>query len=97
MSNVYSSGRHYVLQGTGATMLRDVSFSMCYFPLFANLNSLGPRKAGSDSEAVFYWSFISGCLAGSFSAFFANPADVVKTRLQLLNKVDITFCSGVGL
>jgi hypothetical protein len=24
-------------------MLRDVSFSMVYFPLFANLNKLGPR------------------------------------------------------
>jgi solute carrier family 25 glutamate transporter 18/22 len=31
-------------KGTGATMLRDVSFSVIYFPLFANLNSLGPRK-----------------------------------------------------
>ena len=25
-------------------MLRDVSFSIAYFPLFAHLNSLGPRK-----------------------------------------------------
>lgn len=35
-------------KGTGATMLRDVSFSVIYFPLFATLNSLGPkRKDGS--------------------------------------------------
>jgi solute carrier family 25 glutamate transporter 18/22 len=31
-------------KGTGATMLRDVTFSVVYFPLFARLNSLGPRK-----------------------------------------------------
>lgn len=31
-------------KGTGATMLRDVSFSVIYFPLFATLNDLGPRK-----------------------------------------------------
>ncbi|TRY77931.1 hypothetical protein TCAL_07726 [Tigriopus californicus] len=73
-------------KGTGATMLRDVSFSMCYFPLFANLNRLGPKKEPGSNESVFWWSFISGCAAGSFSAFFVNPADVVKTRLQLLNR-----------
>lgn len=27
-------------QGCGATLLRDVTFSAIYFPLFANLNSL---------------------------------------------------------
>jgi len=73
-------------KGTGATMLRDVSFSIVYFPLFANLNSLGPRKAPGSSESVFWWSFISGCASGSISAAVVNPADVVKTRLQLLNK-----------
>ena len=55
-------------------------------PLFANINSLGPRKSPDSEEAVFWWSFISGCVAGSMAAFMVNPADVVKTRLQLVQK-----------
>ncbi|KAL2724355.1 mitochondrial glutamate carrier 1 [Vespula squamosa] len=31
-------------QGTGATALRDVTFSVIYFPLFARLNNLGPKR-----------------------------------------------------
>lgn len=75
-------------KGIGATMLRDVSFSVVYFPLFATLNDLGPRKAPDSNEAVFYWSFLSGCLAGSFSALAVNPFDVIKTRLQALKKAE---------
>ncbi|XP_058835876.1 mitochondrial glutamate carrier 1-like isoform X2 [Topomyia yanbarensis] len=44
-------------KGTGATMLRDVSFSVVYFPLFATLNDLGPRKADDSGEAVFWKTF----------------------------------------
>ncbi|XP_055619882.1 mitochondrial glutamate carrier 1-like [Toxorhynchites rutilus septentrionalis] len=75
-------------KGTGATMLRDVSFSVVYFPLFATLNDLGPRKADGSGEAVFWCSFLSGCAAGSFAALAVNPFDVVKTRLQALRKAE---------
>ncbi|XP_058061244.1 mitochondrial glutamate carrier 1-like isoform X3 [Anopheles bellator] len=75
-------------KGTGATMLRDVSFSIVYFPLFATLNALGPRREDGSNEAVFWCSFLSGCAAGSMAALSVNPFDVVKTRLQALKKVE---------
>uniref|UniRef100_A0A8P4G680 Mitochondrial glutamate carrier 1 n=1 Tax=Dicentrarchus labrax TaxID=13489 RepID=A0A8P4G680_DICLA len=71
-------------KGLGATLLRDVPFSIIYFPLFANLNNLGKR--GVEGPAPFYVSFISGCLAGSTAAVAVNPVDVIKTRLQSLNR-----------
>lgn len=37
-------------QGTGATALRDVTFSVIYFPLFARLNALGPKREDGSCE-----------------------------------------------
>ena len=71
-------------KGLGATALRDVSFSIVYFPLFANLNELGPRRSPNSSEAILWWSFVSGMVAGSFSSVAVCPFDVVKTRLQVV-------------
>ncbi|XP_025832785.1 mitochondrial glutamate carrier 1-like isoform X12 [Agrilus planipennis] len=81
---VRSKGIFGLYKGTAATMLRDVSFSIVYFPLFATLNNLGPRKKDGSGEAVFWCSFLSGCAAGSTAALVVNPFDVVKTRLQAL-------------
>ena len=63
-------------QGTSATALRDVTFSVIYFPLFARLNDIGPKR--KDGSSVFWWSFLSGCAAGSTAALSVNPFDVVK-------------------
>uniref|UniRef100_A0A8D0GW21 Mitochondrial glutamate carrier 2 n=1 Tax=Sphenodon punctatus TaxID=8508 RepID=A0A8D0GW21_SPHPU len=71
-------------KGLGATLLRDVPFSIIYFPLFAHLN-----RAGQDSleeKPRFYHSFLAGCVAGSVAAVSVNPCDVIKTRLQSLSK-----------
>ncbi|XP_053313499.1 mitochondrial glutamate carrier 1-like isoform X2 [Spea bombifrons] len=71
-------------KGLGATLLRDVPFSIIYFPLFSNLNQLG--KSSPNDRAPFLHSFVSGCIAGSVAAVSVNPCDVIKTRLQSLNK-----------
>ncbi|XP_047359706.1 mitochondrial glutamate carrier 1-like isoform X1 [Vespa velutina] len=71
-------------QGTGATALRDVTFSVIYFPLFARLNNLGPKR--EDGSSVFWCSFLAGCAAGSTAALLVNPFDVIKTRLQAIKK-----------
>uniref|UniRef100_UPI00358EF619 mitochondrial glutamate carrier 1-like isoform X2 n=1 Tax=Myxine glutinosa TaxID=7769 RepID=UPI00358EF619 len=60
-------------KGLGATLLRDVPFSIIYFPLFANLNKLGSSEI--DGRVPFYHSFVSGCAAGSIAAVTVNPFD----------------------
>ncbi|XP_068116375.1 mitochondrial glutamate carrier 1 [Hyperolius riggenbachi] len=71
-------------KGLGATLLRDVPFSVIYFPLFANLNKLGQKTP--DEKAPFFVSFLAGCAAGSTAAVAVNPCDVIKTRLQSLQR-----------
>lgn len=46
-------------KGIGATMARDVTFSMIYFPLFATLNDLGPRKFEGSSKHTNKLSLIT--------------------------------------
>ncbi|XP_017667919.1 mitochondrial glutamate carrier 1 [Pipra filicauda] len=79
-----SKGIAGLYKGLGATLLRDVPFSIVYFPLFANLNKLGQKDP--NVKAPFYVSFLSGCVAGSTAAVAVNPCDVIKTRLQSLQR-----------
>ncbi|XP_071466383.1 mitochondrial glutamate carrier 2 isoform X3 [Marmota flaviventris] len=71
-------------KGLGATLLRDIPFSIIYFPMFANLNKLGVHEL--TGKASFAHSFMSGCIAGSLAAVAVTPLDVLKTRIQTLKK-----------
>ncbi|XP_053304601.1 mitochondrial glutamate carrier 1 [Spea bombifrons] len=79
-----SKGIAGLYKGLGATLLRDVPFSIIYFPLFANLNKLGQKTP--DEKSPFFVSFLAGCAAGSTAAVAVNPCDVIKTRLQSLQR-----------
>lgn len=91
--------------GFTSTMLRDVSFSVVYFPLFAHLSSLGhslvlnkKHDELDDSNSLFWVNFLAGCTAAGVSSVVVNPADVVKTRLQLINlgSSDAYKYTGIG-
>ncbi|XP_075675497.1 mitochondrial glutamate carrier 1-like [Dermatophagoides pteronyssinus] len=92
LSLIRSKGIFGLYRGTAATMFRDVTFSAIYFPMFANLNKLGPKTTysnnGSDSETVFWASFLAGCVSGGIAAAAVNPIDVIKTRLQTLKRAE---------
>ncbi|MBN3295685.1 GHC1 protein, partial [Amia calva] len=79
-----TQGIQGLYKGLGATLMRDVPFSVVYFPLFAHLNKLG--QPSPEENAPFYHSFFAGCIAGSTAAVAVNPCDVIKTRLQSLNR-----------
>uniref|UniRef100_A0A671LAU8 Mitochondrial glutamate carrier 2 n=1 Tax=Sinocyclocheilus anshuiensis TaxID=1608454 RepID=A0A671LAU8_9TELE len=78
-----TKGIQGLYKGLGATLMRDIPFSVIYFPLFAHINKLG-KTSSEDDDVPFYWSFISGCVAGCTAAVAVSPCDVVKTRLHNL-------------
>lgn len=78
--------------GLQITLWRDVPFSGIYWSCYEALKTrIGHAleadfntQAGMDQDArVFTTSFLSGSIAGSIAAFFTNPFDVGKTRLQI--------------
>lgn len=63
--------------GTTATLLRDVPFSILFFPMYSNLIE---AMADSNGKNTLLQNLAAGGIAGAFASGAVTPTDVVKTR-----------------
>lgn len=68
-------------KGASACFLRDIPFSAIYFPLYAHMKKWTSNAQGYNGVASL---FFSGFIAGVPAAGLLTPADVIKTRLQVV-------------
>ena len=64
-------------KGSSACFMRDIPFSIIYFPLYTFI-----KKNNTNNTNNIFNYIIPGMTAGAISAYSVTPFDVVKTRLQ---------------
>ncbi|KAG0198860.1 mitochondrial aspartate-glutamate transporter agc1 [Mortierella sp. NVP41] len=82
-------------KGVSACLLRDIPFSAIYFPVYAHLKK-DVFKEGPEHKLTIGQLLISGAVAGMPAAYFTTPADVIKTRLQVVAKKRQSSYSGIA-
>ncbi|CAN8063045.1 unnamed protein product [Agarophyton chilense] len=65
-----------------ATLLRDIPFSIIFFPMNASLRLMFTKQDGTLPTPNV---FLAGILAGTTAAAASTPADVIKTNLQAIS------------
>ncbi|KAG0032224.1 hypothetical protein BGZ81_011403 [Podila clonocystis] len=83
MGIVRNLGLRGLYRGTPATLMRDVPFSIMFFPLNSFLKLQGADENGKISFSTI---FGAGIVSGVVAASAVTPADVIKTRLQVARK-----------
>eukprot|EP00088_Acartia_fossae_P001026 TRINITY_DN10389_c0_g1_i3.p1 TRINITY_DN10389_c0_g1~~TRINITY_DN10389_c0_g1_i3.p1 ORF type:complete len:695 (-),score=135.35 TRINITY_DN10389_c0_g1_i3:366-2450(-) len=79
-------------KGSRACFLRDIPFSAIYFPAYAHLKPAFADENGYNSPLSL---LTAGAIAGMPAASLVTPADVIKTRLQVVARAGQTTYTGV--
>lgn len=79
-------------KGARACLLRDVPFSAIYFPVYAHTKASLADESGYNHPLTL---LLAGMIAGVPAAALVTPADVVKTRLQVVARQGQTTYNGV--
>lgn len=77
-----TEGLRGLTKGLGPTLVRDVPFSGLYLMFYEQLKTWVPEEVSrTQSSAAVHFS--CGLVAGLLASLVTQPADVIKTRLQL--------------
>jgi len=77
-----TEGLRGLTRGLGPTLVRDVPFSGLYLMFYEQLKTWVPEEVSrTQSSAAVHFS--CGLVAGLLASLVTQPADVIKTRLQL--------------
>ncbi|XP_011642140.1 calcium-binding mitochondrial carrier protein Aralar1 isoform X7 [Pogonomyrmex barbatus] len=79
-------------KGARACFLRDIPFSAIYFPMYANTKVRLADEGGYNTPLSL---LASGAIAGVPAAALVTPADVIKTRLQVIAREGQTTYTGL--
>ncbi|CAD5119751.1 DgyrCDS8346 [Dimorphilus gyrociliatus] len=79
-------------KGARACLLRDIPFSAIYFPAYAHMKNFTADSKGYNSPVSL---LVSATIAGAPAASLTTPADVIKTRLQVVAREGQTTYSGL--
>lgn len=79
-------------KGARACLLRDAPFSAIYFPAYAHVKASFADEDGYNHPLTL---LAAGAIAGIPAASLVTPADVIKTRLQVVARSGQTTYSGV--
>lgn len=77
-----TEGPAALFSGLMATLFRDVPFSAIYVMFYSQTKAALPKEISSSSSAALA-NFSCGILAGVLASLITQPADVVKTQVQV--------------